>query len=299
MTGGGGWRSPAVAAWEAAGSYRDLAGHRIFVVDLPPGSAAAAEPLLVVHGFPTSSFDFHRVAPALAADRRVVLVDLLGFGLSAKPDLAYTVDRQADVVAALTGELGLRELALLTHDMGDTVGGELLARQLEGRWPVEVTRRVLTNGSVYIGMAHLNPGQQLLLDLPDERLPEGAPVGEEGMTASLAATAGPTTPLSAEDLAAMWELVAHDGGHLLLPRLVRYIDERRRRERRFTGAIEEHPSPLTVVWGDADPIAVAPMVDRLLEARPDVTVRMLAGVGHFPMLEAPGALLDAVRPALA
>lgn len=299
MTAGGGWRSPVVASWAAAGRHLDLAGHRIFVVDLPAASAGAAEPLLVVHGFPTSSFDFHRVAPALAADRRVVLVDLLGFGLSAKPDLAYTVDRQADVVAALTAELGLRALAMLTHDMGDTVGGELLARQLEGRWPVEVTRRVLTNGSIYLDMAHLNPGQQLLLGLPDERLPEDAPLGEDGMTASLASTCGPATPPPAEDLAAAWELMAHDNGHLLLPRLIRYVEDRRRHERRYTGAIEEHPAPLTVVWGDADPIAVAPMVDRLREARPDAAVTVLPGVGHFPMLEAPEALLAAVRPALA
>lgn len=281
----------------------EVAGHRIFVVDLPPGSAPAAEPLLVVHGFPTSSFDFHRVAPALATDRRVVLVDLLGFGLSAKPDLAYTVDCQADVVAGLTEALGLHELALLTHDMGDTVGGELLARQLEGRWPVEVTRRVVTNGSIYIAMAHLNPGQQLLLGLPDERLPEDAPLGEEAMVASLASTCGPAPEAPAadlaDDLAATWELMAHDGGHLLLPRLIRYIEERRRHERRFTGAIEGHPSPLAVVWGDADPIAVAPMVGRLREARADAAITMLAGVGHFPMLEAPDRLLAAVRSGLA
>ncbi len=60
----------------------------------------AAEPLLVVHGFPTSSHDFHLVVDRLAADRRVLLVDLVGFGLSAKPDLAYWVDLHADVVAA-------------------------------------------------------------------------------------------------------------------------------------------------------------------------------------------------------
>ena len=73
----------------------------------------------------------------LAAHRRVLLLDLVGYGLSAKPDLAYTVALQADVAVALTDRLGLDRLSLLTHDFGDTVGGELLARQARGaagRW---------------------------------------------------------------------------------------------------------------------------------------------------------------------
>ena len=64
-------------------------------------------------------------------------------------------------------------------------------------------------------------------------------------------------------------MIAHQDGHRLLPRLIRYIEERRRNERRFTGAIERHPSPLAVVWGPDDPIAVPAMVDRL--ARPGPT----------------------------
>ena len=73
-----------------------------------------------------------------------------GYGLSAKPDRAYPMALQADVAAAFVAALGIERLALLTHDMGDTVGGELLARRAEGTWPVEVTRRVVTNGSIYI-----------------------------------------------------------------------------------------------------------------------------------------------------
>ncbi len=87
--------------------------------------------------------------------RRVLLFDMIGYGLSAKPDRAYTIDLQADVAQAFVADAGVSTLALLTHDLGDTVGGELLARQAEGRWPVEITRRVITNGSIYIEMAHL------------------------------------------------------------------------------------------------------------------------------------------------
>ena len=183
-----GWQSPSVAAWEGRGKYRTLGAFTAFTIDVPSAGSETLEPLLVVHGFPTSSFDFHRVVDTMAEHRRVLLFDMIGFGLSDKPDRAYTLDLHADVAQAFVADAGVSTLALLTHDLGDTVGGELLARQAEGRWPVEITRRVVTNGSIYIEMAHLSPGQLLLLSLPDERLPDTAGIDGPGMQASLAAT---------------------------------------------------------------------------------------------------------------
>jgi len=288
------WQSAAVADWEGRGRYRELAGHRVFTMEVPPDGPEHLEPLLVLHGFPTSSFDFHEVVRPLSAGRRVLLVDLLGYGLSAKPDLAYRLDLEADVVTAFTAELGLTEAALLTHDLGDTVGGELLARQLEGRWPVSVTRRVITNGSVYIAMAHLSTGQELLLALPDERLADDELVNAATVAIGVAATFSPEATVDGAEVAALGELVAHDGGNRLLPRLIRYIEERRRNERRFTGAIEAHPSPLAIVWGTDDPIAVAAIAERLAQARPDSPLTWLDGVGHYPMIEDPVAFAGAV-----
>ena len=288
----------ATDAWERRGTRLPLAGHRVFVVDIDPVGEVEDEPLLVIHGFPTSSFDFHLVVDRLAAHRRVVLLDLVGFGLSDKPDVAYTVDLQADTVVALTDHLGLDRLSLLTHDFGDTVGGELLARHLEGRWPVAIDRRVLTNGSIYIGMAHLSDGQLLLLDLPDAQLPEDIAFTVDTLAAGLAVTFSSASSVDDEELGGHAQLVLRSGGQRLLPRTIRYIEERRRREDRFTGAIESHPSPLSVVWGADDPIAVVAMTDRLVEARPGTPVEILEGVGHFPMFEAPDRFLDAVVRAL-
>jgi pimeloyl-ACP methyl ester carboxylesterase len=289
--------------WEAIGRYRHFADQRIFTVDAPAIGPERHPPLLVLHGFPTSSFDFAAVLEGLRAGRRVLLIDLLGFGLSAKPDRAYSMDLQADLAAAYVAELGIDRLALLTHDMGDTVGGELLARRADNEWPVEVTQRVVTNGSIYIEQAHLTDGQLLLLSLPDALLPEDTPIDASALTRSLRATFSPATP----DVPDGWTedpvppaaaQIVHDGGQRVLPRLIRYIEERRANERRFTGAIESDPSPLHVVWGLDDPIAVPSMVDRLLAVRPDATAIRLENVGHYPMVEAPARFLEAVLPGL-
>lgn len=288
------WDDPELADWEAVGHHVDAAGHRVFVVDVEP-KGTDEEPLVVVHGFPTSSFDFAHLLPDLAAKRRVVLVDLLGFGLSDKPDLHYTMALQADVVAAVLERLGLDRFALLTHDMGDTVGGELLARTLDGTWPVTVTRRIVTNGSIYIDLANLTAGQLALLALPDEVAPAGP--GMDLLAASLSATLAPAN--AHLNMRPHAELICHRGGDAVLPRTIRYIEERRANERRFTGAIEEHPSPLHVIWGPEDPIAVAAMADRLVAARPDANLTWIDGAGHYPQIEAPAAWLAAVDAALA
>jgi pimeloyl-ACP methyl ester carboxylesterase len=288
----------AAGRWEERGRRRQLAGYEIFALEVPARAEESLEPLLVLHGFPSSSFDFHLVLDSLAEHRRVLLLDMVGYGLSAKPDQTYTMDLQADVVMAYTQELGIDRLALLTHDMGDTVGGELLARQLEGRWPVEVTRRLVTNGSIYIQMAHLSAGQEVLLSLPDERLPEGAALDRRSLEASLAATFSPESSVPDEELAAMSAMIAQHDGHLLLPRLIRYIEERRAHESRYTGAIESHPSTLSILWGADDPIALVAMATRLHEARPDASLEILDGVGHYPMVEAPARFAQSVARAL-
>jgi pimeloyl-ACP methyl ester carboxylesterase len=235
----------------------------------------------------------------LAARGPVVLFDFPGFGLSAKRDRAYSLFDQADTVEALAVELGLGSVVLVTHDMGDSVGGEVLARSLDGTLPFDVSRRVLTNGSIYLDLAHLTDGQKFLESLPDAQLPEGAGPDVTGLAAALRATLAPEATVSDAELFVHAELIAHQGGNRLLPRLIRYLSERRVHEARWTGAIERHPAPLTIIWGDLDPIAVWPMAERLHAARPDATLVRLDGVGHYPMLEEPARFGAALTIALA
>ena len=246
----------------------------------------------MLHGFPTNSYDFASVLDALAAQRRVILPDFVGFGLSAKPDHRYSIRGAADTIEGVAAALGLTEVDLLSHDMGDSVAGELLARDLDGELGFSVRRRVLTNGSIYLDLAQLTTGQQLLLSLPDEAVQisdEAALHGEPGR--HLRARAPPLRRGAGRPVAA-----AHPQRRRLAcsPRTIRYIEDRRAEERRYTGAIEAHPSPLGIVWGELDPIAVHAMTDRLLEVRPDATRTTLTGVGHYPMVEAPERFAAAV-----
>src|SRR5512135_556281 len=91
--------SKQLAGWMAAGERRRLAGHDIFVrTEVTPGKA----PLLLIHGYPTSSYDWHPLWTPLAERYSLYACDMLGFGLSAKPrDARYSIALQADICQAL------------------------------------------------------------------------------------------------------------------------------------------------------------------------------------------------------
>lgn len=283
----------ALDRWRAQGRFESLRHHDVFTVDLESSEEAAGPPVLLLHGFPTASYDWRLVAPTLRQRRRVLTLDFLGFGWSAKPDGPYRLAEQADLAQSLVASRRTDEVDLVTHDMGDTVGGELLARELDGELPFRIRRRVLTNGSIYIDEADLRIGQRLLLALPDRRLPFGLPhrLLDQGLTDVF----GPSSPPPPGELDAQWQLMRHADGDRLMPRLVRYIEERRVRERRFTGAIEQHPAPCLVLWGRDDPVAVPSMATRLVAtARAPTELTFLDGVGHFPMVSAPDEVAQRV-----
>ncbi|MBA2608372.1 MAG: alpha/beta hydrolase [Actinobacteria bacterium] len=283
-----------VNEWEARGKYVDAPIGRLFYVDVPAAADAGLDPILIIHGYPSCSYDWSACLPTLSARRRVVLMDLPGFGLSVKPDTRYSIRLYADAVEAVAAEAGLTSVALVTHDMGDTVGGELLARDLEGALPFGVSERVLTNGSIYIDMAQLTGGQEFLLACEDELLPAESGGDGSAFRSSLAAICSPDHQPNEDDLEALWLFMAHNDGNRLLARTIRYIEDRRAEEARFTGAIETHPSPLGILWGALDPVAVYPMTAKLLAARDDARCITLEDVGHFPMLEEPLRTADAI-----
>jgi pimeloyl-ACP methyl ester carboxylesterase len=286
-----------VAEWEAAGTRVPVADHEVWTARFAatdPAAAAANPPLLALHGFPTCSFDWRSVLPALRAERDVIVVDVVGFGLSDKPDQRYSLRSYADGVEAIAAHHGLVEVDLLTHDMGDSIGGELLARSLEGALRFDVRRRVLTNGSIYIDMAQLTVGQHLLLGLPDAREHLVAADAGVGYRRAVVDTFADGAVVDDLELDAMVHLAVREDGLSLLPRTIRYIEDRRAEERRFTGAIEDHPSPVGVVWGDLDPVAVHAMAERFVGVRRGAPLVTLDGVGHYPMLEAPQRFAAAV-----
>jgi pimeloyl-ACP methyl ester carboxylesterase len=282
-------RPAVVAEWEGQGAYAEVGGHRLFTLTIGAPMARAA---VLLHGFPGSSFDWSHVARQVSEHIPVVTLDFLGYGLSDKPDIRYSIFDEADLAAEVIAGSGVERCVLVAHDLGDTVAAELLARANEGRLAFEVERTILTNGSIFIDLAQLSVGQRVLLSLPDERLETG--FGADGIGAGLAETFSAERPPADEDFTAVVWLAQRAGGDFLLPRLIRYIEERRANQDRFTAALVDHPAPLTLLWGELDPIAVLEMTARMKELRPDTEVVTWPDLSHWPALEDPERVAAAI-----
>lgn len=283
---------PSVEQWRAAGTYVRWREHAIFArVD----GRATAPPLLLIHGFPTASWDWWPLWDALAADYRVVACDLLGLGLSAKPRGGYSVMAQADLVESVAAWAGVTRAAVLAHDYGDTVAQELLARHRAGG-ALRLTGVAFLNGGLFPEAHRARPIQKVLAS------PLGPLVARlstrRTFVRSMRAIAGAQPPVMAE-LDTLWELASRDGGVRAMPGLLGYLAERRQHRARWVGALIDSPVPLRLVDGLADPVSGAHMVARYRALVPRADVVELPGVGHYPQLEAPAAVLAAVAPFLA
>ena len=242
--------------------------------------------MTLLHGFPSSSHDWARVAPLLEREHELLLFDFLGFGASDKPaEHDYSLHEQADLVEALWAHDGVTATRLVAHDYGVSVAQELLARRAEGALAVELTGVHLLNGGLYPDLHRPEPIQTALLD------PEQGPQISALLNAELLAGAlRPTFPETfdpATDNADIWAAMSRDSGQLLAHRLIRYMPDRVRHAERWVTALETTDVPLAFVWGMLDPISGAHIAERIRERRPDAPFTALADVGHWPPLEAP------------
>ena len=249
-----------------------------------------AQPLLLIHGFPSASWDWHRLWAPLAERYRLIACDMLGFGYSAKPrGHAYSLLEQADLQQALLAHLGERRpLHVLAHDYGDSVTQELIARHQEGQ--LQLAGCVFLNGGLFPETHHPVRVQKLLLGPLGPLL--GRLFSRRKLAQSFARIFGPHTQASEAELDALWQLVAYNNGPAVMHRLIRYMPERRQQRQRWVAAMQATTLPMRVINGAFDPISGAHMVARYRELIADADTVLLDGIGHYPQLEAPAEVLE-------
>lgn len=269
-------------SWWANGRQVPLtvAGNRynVFVRDEGQGPT-----LLLLHGFPASSYEWAQVWPSLTVGRRVIALDFLGYGASDKPPRhRYRFTQQADLVEALLAELGVTAPDVLTYDYGAIVTQELLARG----YPL---------GRVIFGNAGLFP--HLYRPRRVQKLAIAPVIGP----LLAAAAANPATfartwgevfsrehPLTPEVAAEHFR--ATRTGHparTLQSRLLAYIPERAAAADRLAATLGDNISRLSFLWGLQDPVSGAAIEGELRRRFPDADVVAYPDAGHCPHLEIP------------
>ena len=245
--------------------------------------------LTLLHGFPTCSYDFAPlVDPLTTAGHRLLMLDFLGFGDSDKPKTTYRYADQVRITTELWDRYDIDRTGLVVHDYAVSVGQALLASH-----GPRITRAAFMNGGLY---AHLHRpiAIQRALMAPVVGAVVARLSNERAFARNMRGIFSDDHQPSDEELHQHWLGIARRDGHRNYHRLIRYIDERRENAGAWAAALERTDTPLLFVWGDADPISGAHMIDEVRRRVPRARVESRPDIGHYPHLEDPGWVATAL-----
>jgi 2-hydroxymuconate-semialdehyde hydrolase len=273
----------AVSDWQAQLTPIAIDGLRTFVLDTGYG-----DPVVFLHGIPTSSFLWRDVGEVVSRRWRVIAPDLLGFGFSDRPaDADLSPAGQATFLQRVLSELGVERYALVVHDYGALVGAELLARD-----PDTVTHLVVLNTSLWAddwGGSRRSPFG--LLKMPG--------VGEVAfrfarkfmLREAFGLYVTERQRLTSEVMDVYWHPFT-DGYSDVLLRLARESTEGMDEQQfcRWRDAIEAFDRPCLVVWGDQDPTFRTHIGRKIASILPAGNLELFEHSNHFVPEDRPEAL---------
>jgi haloalkane dehalogenase len=241
--------------------------------------------VLLVHGWPTSSYLWRDVMPSIAVANRVIAVDLPGFGASAKPlDVDYGFDFHAGVLDGFLAALGVERLAIAVHDLGGPIGLDWARRN-----PDRVTGLALLNTLVYPEFSGAVLAFVDACGKPETRQFLSSP---EGLKAAMELGLADPSRLTDETLAAVQQPFGTDDARTAL------MDAGKGLEpagfERIAAWLATIEVPVRVVYGAQDRILpeIAETMTRLAGDVPQAEVTALPDCGHFLQEESPREIGD-------
>ena len=266
--------------WQEFMARVEIDGLAHAYVDVPSTADTDAPPVLLLHGYPTWSYDWVDVTGPLSVTHRVVAPDWLGYGLSDKPARHVPITEQIDRLETLLQRIGVDRFHLVAHDYGATCAQEMLSRPgLAAR----VESLTLMNGGLIYEAYRPTRTQRLLLT------PLGPLVarllGKDRLRAKLDAVRG--VKLRNDQWEALWAGMTEQDGLKKTHLLQRYITERAQNHERWDAALRAYAGPVQLIWGPLDPISGAHVLEPLRSRLSEARVVELPGIGHFVPDEAP------------
>ena len=284
--------------WKSKGEFITVNDRKLFVIDtssfFSTEDKVPTETMVVLHGYPTSSYDYYKVLPELSKHYRVIIHDHLGFGFSDKPlDYSYSLLDQADLALQLWQLLGVKKVHLLAHDYGTSVATEIIARNNNHELTIEIEKLTLCNGSMHIELSQLRTIQKLLknkwLGKYVAKLTTYAIFSK-----NLRNVYFDKTKVNNNELKDMWMQLEYNEGRKVIHKLSQYINERYTYWNRWIGALKETNLQTNIVWAKNDPVAV-PAIARLIATEiSNNKLFWIENTGHFPMLENPDEWLNCI-----
>lgn len=269
--------------WKNKGHLISVYNKNIFVID----KGKSKETLVILHGYPTSSYDYYKVLPELSKHYRVIIHDHLGFGFSDKPlEYSYSIIEQADIALQLWKQMGVTNVTLLAHDYGTSIATEILARHNKQQINLQINKLILCNGSMHIELSKLRVIQKLLRNKITRKWVAKL-TNFSLYKKNLRNIYFDKKKISNEELQEMWFQLLHNKGEKIIHSLSNYINERYTFWHRWIGALKETQIPTKIVWAKNDPVAIDLIAELLALEIHNNKLFWINECGHFPMLEKP------------
>lgn len=292
--------------WYQAGQYYDYQGLNIYYQDSDNNeinhangivdTTSTRPALLLIHGFPTASWDWVKIWSQLTVHYRVVTLDMIGFGFSDKPvNFNYTIAEQANVFEALLRYLDIKDCHIVAHDYGDTVAQELLHRHARIDQPsseLEIKSVSLLNGGLF-PESHRPKLIQSLLNSPLGGIVVKV-ISKRSVDKSMCSIFGQCSQPSEQELEEMWQLISFNNGKRIFHKLIGYMTERKRFRDKWLSSLTHAKCPIQLINGTADPISGEHMVKRFETLVSSENIHRLENIGHYPQMEAPTPVSGAI-----
>lgn len=273
--------SPSLVRWQTSGKWFNYGGHAVF-----SQMGGEGEAIVLLHGFPTASWDWHRLWPFVVPHYRVFALDMMGFGFSDKPpDYPYSITDQADLHQGWLEKMGIGRIHILAHDYGCSVAQELIARAHEGDLGFSIASVCFLNGAIFPEV-HRPILIQKMLASPVGGLLSRA-LSRRVFDYNMSKIFGADTQPDREALDDFWQLLLYNNGRGVIHKLINHMEERRCHRHRWVGALQKEAQPVRLIVGTADPISGRGMAERYRELMPGPDIVTLQGVGHYPHFEQP------------
>jgi pimeloyl-ACP methyl ester carboxylesterase len=238
-------------------------GLNIFTITIGNKSKPA---ILLIHGYPTSSYDFYKLAAELGNDFYLCMIDTPGYGFSDKPGgYKYSLHDDAALADfAVKNIFDLKDFTLLTHDKGDSVGLALLEiYQAYKKKPYRINNHIIMNGNMYLPLARLNIGQKVILNPVAGKIFPSLMTGKS--FANGLAEAAYTPVPSLDEINALASIFDYQNGTGIQHQLIQYLNERKVNEVKWLETLGKSDIPVTLIWGELDKIAPAAVADYIWE----------------------------------
>ena len=274
--------------WRQNGNYFDYRGNRIFY----RFDENSKEVLLCLHGFPSSSFDYHKIRDKFRLRFSVLAFDMIGYGFSDKPtDFDYTTFNQVDILQSLIESLQIEKLHVLAHDYGNTITQELLARAEENRLNFSIETICFLNGALFPETHRPITAQKLLISPLGFLF--GRLISDAKFKKSLATVFGAESQPTEAELNDFVKVFKYNDGKRIAHKLIRYMIERKKYRFRWVGAIQKMKQPFRFINGLDDKVSGAHLVKRFREVVPHQTdIIELENIGHYPHFEVPETVTE-------